>query len=294
MTSLTATLRILEPYPGIYAYYDGRIEGVRLWSDEQNWVDDGAYSLGIASYAIVSEGQAVVYDTHMSLDHARAIRDHLEGLGVRHIRVVLSHWHTDHIAGNEVFSDCEIVANRLTRDAMTANREKLATGTPPITPLIMPTTIFEDELDLTIGSISLRLQRFDIHSADGTVVLVPSIGVLLAGDTVEDTATYISEPANTVRHITELDRLATLGFRRILPNHGSEAVIAAGGYEPSLIDATKAYLERLLARIDDPKLDAEPLAAFIEPEVGKGWIFYFAPYEDVHRGNITALRKLRG
>src|SRR5690606_35849105 len=135
-------------------------------SDERNWLDDGAYSLGIASYAIVSGDEAVVYDTHMSLDHARAIRAHLEGLGVRRIRVVLSHWHTDHIAGNEVFSDCEIIANRLTRDAMTANRERLATGAPPIAPLVMPTTVFEDELDLMVGSIPLLLRRFDIHSVD--------------------------------------------------------------------------------------------------------------------------------
>ncbi|MCL6706772.1 MBL fold metallo-hydrolase [Pseudomonas sp. R2.Fl] len=294
MASLTATLRILEPYSGLYAYYDGRIEGVRLWSAEPNWLDDGAYSLGIASYAIVSDAEAIVYDTHMSLDHARAIRAHLEGLGIRRMRVVLSHWHTDHIAGNEAFSDCEIIANRLTRDAMAANREKLATGSPPIAPLAMPTTVFEDELDITVGNIPLRLRRFDIHSADGTVMLIPSLGVLLAGDTVEDTVTYISEPENTARHIEELDRLAALDFRRILPNHGAEAVIASGGYAPSLIDATGAYLGRLLARLDDPVLDAEPLSAFVAPETEKGWIFYFPPYEDVHRGNIAALRKARG
>lgn len=293
MTSLTATLRILEPYPGLYAYYDGRIEGVRLWSAERNWLDDGAYSLGIASYAIVSEGEAIVYDTHMSLDHARAIRTHLEGLGVLRMRVVLSHWHTDHIAGNEVFSGCDIIANRLTRDAMAANREKLAADTPPIAPLVMPTTVFEDELDLSVGNIPLQLRRFDIHSADGTVIMIPSLGVLLAGDTVEDTLTYISEPKNTARHIEELGRLAALHFRRILPNHGAETVIAAGGYEPTLITATKIYLERLLTRLDDPTLDTEPLSTFVAPEIKKGRIFYFPPYEDVHRDNIASLRKAR-
>ena len=89
MADMTATLRILEPHPGIFAYYDGRIEGRRLYSDAPNWLDDGAFSLGIASYAIVDGNEAVVYDTHMSLPHARAIRSHLESLGVTSIRVVL-------------------------------------------------------------------------------------------------------------------------------------------------------------------------------------------------------------
>ena len=36
-----------------------------------NWVDQGALSLGIASYAIVDGGEALVYDTHVSVEHAR-------------------------------------------------------------------------------------------------------------------------------------------------------------------------------------------------------------------------------
>ncbi len=292
MSSLTDTLRIHEPYSGLFAYYDGRIEGVRLWSAERNWVDDGAYSLGVASFSIVSGREAVVYDTHISLDHARAIRAHLLGLGVETIRVVLSHWHTDHIAGNAVFADCEIIANRLTHEAMVANQDALAAKTPPIMPLVLPTLLFEDEFALDLAGLELRLMRFDIHSADGTVILIPTLGVLLAGDTLEDTITYISEPEHTRTHIAELDRLAALPFRRILPNHGDEAVIAAGGYEAGLIAATKAYLERLLSRLDDPAIDTEPLSAFVAPEIEEGWIGYFAPYEEVHRENIAALRKV--
>lgn len=292
MTSLTRTLRILEPHPGVHAYYDGRVEGVRLWSAERNWLDDGAYSLGIASYAIVAGGEAVVYDTHMSIEHARAIRSHLKGLGVGRIRVVLSHWHTDHIAGNAAFADCEIIANIRTRDAMIAHRRDLAASSPPINPLVLPTTVFEDEADLVVGGLELKLLRFDIHSTDGTVILIPSLGLLLAGDTVEDSVTYISEPEHTARHIEELDRLAALPFRLILPNHGNERVIASGGYGPGLVAATKAYLQRLLARLDEPGIDNVPLAAFVAPEVAKGWITCFAPYGEVHRENLAALRRV--
>ncbi len=288
--SLAGTMRIHEPYPGVFAYYDGRIEGKRLHSAKPNWLDDGAYSLGVASYAIVSGAEALVYDTHISFDHARAIRSHLAGLGVTRIRVVLSHWHTDHIAGNAGFIDCPILSNKLTRNTLIEKRKVLAEKDPPINPVVMPTETFEGETVLEVGDITVTLMQFDIHSADGTVLLLPHLGVLLAGDTLEDTVTYISEPEYTARHIAELDRLAALKFARILPNHGDEQVIAAGGYPPSLVTATRDYLSRLLARLDDPALAEESLQSFIALELAAGTLTYFAPYEAVHKQNIAVLK----
>lgn len=288
--SLAGTMRIHEPYPGVFAYYDGRIQGKRLHSAKPNWLDDGAYSLGVASYAIVSGQEALVYDTHISFDHARAIRSHLAGLGVTRIRVVLSHWHTDHIAGNAGFIDCPILSNKLTRNTLIEKRKVLAEKDPPINPVVMPTETFEGETVLEVGDITVKLMQFDIHSADGTVLLLPNVGVLLAGDTLEDTVTYISEPEHTARHIAELDRLAALEFTRILPNHGDEQVIASGGYPPSLVTATRDYLDRLLARLDDPALAEESLQSFIAPELAAGTLTYFAPYEAVHKQNIAVLK----
>ncbi|WP_347369223.1 MBL fold metallo-hydrolase [Ensifer sp. Root142] len=151
MPDMTSTLTILQPYPGIFAYYDGRIAGTRLHSEGPNWLDDGAYALGVASYAIVDGGEALVYDTHISIPHAEAIRVHLEGLGVTSIRVVLSHWHKDHVAGNAAFADCEIIALSLTAERLAENREKIEIATPPIHPLVMPNRLFEHGLDLKVG-----------------------------------------------------------------------------------------------------------------------------------------------
>jgi len=243
---MTETMRILEPYPGLFAYYDGRIEGKRLFSEESNWLDDGAYSLGIAAYALVGGRQAIVYDTHMSIEHARAMRAHLESLGVTDIRVVLSHWHTDHVAGNEVFADCEIIALALTAETLRDNKEKLEADTPPIKPLVMPNFTFEKRMELSLGSRRIELHHFDIHSADGCVLWLPDEQVLLAGDTLEDTVTYVSEAEHIATHIGELARMASWPIRRILPNHGDPDRILAGGYEKNLIDANRTYLQRLL------------------------------------------------
>ncbi|WP_137132928.1 MBL fold metallo-hydrolase [Rhizobium sp. FY34] len=290
MTNFTENLRILQPAPGVFAYYDGRIEGKRLHSEEPNWLDDGAYSLGTASYAVVCGQEALVYDTHISLQHARFVRAHLESLGVLEIEVVLSHWHSDHIAGNQVFFDCPIIANPLTALAMVDNEADLAKKDPPIAPLILPNRLFDKRLSLTVGTRRVELLQFDIHSADGTVLWLPEERLLMAGDTLEDTITYVSEPEGLHRHIADLERLDRLAPRHILPNHGRPEQIAAGGYDRGLIAANRLYLQRLLAQIDDPALDRQSLKDFVSGEIAEGWIFYFEPYERVHRDNINAVR----
>ena len=143
--------RVLQPAAGVYAFYDGRVEGYRF-DDAPNWVDDGALSLGIASYAIVSGGAALVYDTHVSVDHGRRIRAVLEGIGARTFTVVLSHWHLDHVAGTEAFGDCEVIACERTAELLADSREVIENGSlegpPAIAPLVLPTTTFGGRLEL--------------------------------------------------------------------------------------------------------------------------------------------------
>ncbi len=290
MNEMTSTLRVLEPYPGIFAYYDGRVSGKRLHAKSANWLDDGAYSLGVASYAIVDQGEALVYDTHISLDHAKAIRTHLESLGVAKIRVVLSHWHKDHIAGNAIFSDCEIIALTLTAEKMKVNREKIENANPPIAPLIMPTTVFDGRLDLMVGRRSIELHHFAIHSADGNVIWLPEDRLLLAGDTLEDTVTYIAEAAEIGAHIAELARMRSWPIAKILPAHGDAERIASGGYGSSLIDANRAYLRRMAGAVAAGQ-DIDPsLKSLVAEEIASGAVLYFAPYEEVHASNIAAIK----
>lgn len=290
MAPLGSTLRVLQPAPGVLAFYDGRIPGVRAYAERPNWLDDGAYALGIASFAIVDGPHALVFDTHISLPHARAIRAHLEGLGVRDLRVVLSHWHDDHIAGNEVFADLEILARRLTADLLAERRPALEAGDPPIRPLVLPNRTWDaPRLDLTVGRLRVELHPADIHSRDGTVLLLPEQGLLLAGDTLEDPITYVDEPDRLPAHLVGLETLAAIPFRRILPNHGAPDRLAAGGYPHTLLAATRRYVERLLRCPQDAALAAQDLRTFAADDFATGAITYFEPYEAVHRRNVTAV-----
>ncbi len=288
LAPMASTLQVLRPAPQVLAFYDGRVADTRLWSAAPNWLDDGAYALGICSYAVVDGTEALIYDTHISLEHARIIRRTLEEAGVRRMRVVLSHWHDDHVAGNEVFADCEIIANALTAETLREKQATLEAGDPPIRPLVMPNRIFSGEITLSVGTHAVTLRQMDIHSRDGTVGLLPG-GLLLAGDTLEDPITYVDEPDRLAQHLGGLAEMATWPLTRILPNHGAEAVIAAGGYGPSLIGATIAYVETLLATRSDPSLAEQDLRTLMAPQFASGALGYFGPYEAVHRANVGAV-----
>ena len=278
----TDTLRILRPAPNIMAFYDGRPGGdcpTRTWQDM-------GLALGTCSYAIVSGAQALVYDTHLSPAHGRMIRQAVAAAGATDIRVVLSHHHTDHIAGNEAFDDCQIIANAATARALQDLREDLETGEPPVRPLVMPTQTLATDHNLIVGHLRVQLLSFDIHSHDGLVLWLPDSGIMLAGDTLEDPVTFICEADRIRTHLAELDRLATLPINRILPNHGDPDRIGAGGYDPRLIAATQNYLRGLLAgRCGSLKSD---LAA----DFADRTLIYHPAYDIVHHGNIDAIAAL--
>jgi glyoxylase-like metal-dependent hydrolase (beta-lactamase superfamily II) len=285
-------IRILEPAENVLAFYEGRVEGY-LFAEQPNWVDEGAISLGIASYAILAGREALVYDTHVSVERGRFIRRALEERGVERVTVLLSHWHLDHIAGNEAFGDCEILATARTAELLEANRAAIEAGTlegpPPVDPLVAPTRAISDRERLEIGGTEVEAVAVNIHSDDAAVLWLPGQRLLLCGDTMEDTVTYVEEPERFDAHLADLERLALLEPERILPCHGDPDLIAAGGYTAGLIAATRQYIEVLRRCREDPKLRELPLRELIAGPLEAGWVHYFEPYEAVHRENLKAV-----
>ncbi|MSO41768.1 MAG: MBL fold metallo-hydrolase [Solirubrobacterales bacterium] len=290
-------MRVLSPAEGVLAFYDGRVEDNRF-APGPNWVDAGALSLGIASYAVVSGDQALVYDTHVSVEHARFIRRALEEQGVREFTVVLSHGHLDHIAGTAAFPDAEVIANERTAELVAANRAAIEAGThegpPGIDPLVLPTRTFSGREQLEVGGVQVELIQAEIHSDDATVLWLAEERLLLCGDTMEDTITYVTEPKRLQAHLDELDRLWELTPDRILPNHGDPEVIATGGYPRALIRATQQYIRMLERCREDASLRETSLRELVAGPLSAGWINYFEPYEAVHQENLESVLSAEG
>lgn len=285
-------LRVLRPVHGVFAFFDGRIEGYRF-EERPNWVDQGALSLGIASYAVVGGTEAVVYDTHVSVEHARHIRGVLESEGVRKFTVVFSHWHLDHVAGTAAFGDCEIIASERTATLLARAKPAIERGEhegpPPVNPLVLPTSVFTDCMRLSVGGEPRDLMHTNIHSDDATLVWLPERRLLLCGDAMEDTVTYVDEPENFDAHLRNLERLWQLAPDRILPNHGDPQVIAAGGYSRDLIRATEQYIRALERCRADARVRELNLRDLIAEPLDASVLHYFAPYEEVHRRNMETM-----
>ena len=209
---------------------------------------------------------------------------------------MLSHWHLDHVAGTEVFADCPVIANRRTFMHLREHQAAIENGThhgpPAIAPLVLPDRMFAGRMTLNVGRLAVELIEANIHSDDATVLWLPEMGLMLAGDTMEDTITYVGEPQHFDTHLTDLDRLAAMQPSFILPNHGDPDIINAGGYDLGFIKAQQQYIRMLKRCRDDTILRKQPLEELIAGPLSRGWVNMFEPYRAIHAQNLERVLNL--
>ncbi|KAF2122999.1 Zn-dependent hydrolase [Lophiotrema nucula] len=285
------TLQAFEPYPGIFAYYDGRT-GERFHSEDPNWLDDGAFTLGVCTYAIVSGSEALLYDAGITTEIASFMLDHVTKLGVTKTTMVYSHYHNDHIAGAPALRNTTIIGQVQTEATIRRNTEALAKDDPPIQ-AVLPTKLYDKELTVKIGNRTVELHHFDIHTNDGTILFLPEEKLLFAGDTLEDTATFIADPSSLSTHQTELKRMAELPISKILPAHGSPDRIKSGGYETTFIHATIRYIQAVDEPVEQPVAWKQTLKEVVAKDLEAGNLIYFSQYDTVHAENVQTIQRSR-
>jgi glyoxylase-like metal-dependent hydrolase (beta-lactamase superfamily II) len=286
-------MRVFEINDHVLAYYDGRPAESATDPADQSWAATGAYNVGVCTYVIHQGHEALVYDTYPDTEDAQWVRHDLARRGISHFTVVNSHWHLDHVGGNAVYADADRIATQRTiailRSKQTAIEAGTEWGLPAIRPLVMPNIGVSRDTQVWIGNIKVMLRPVDIHSADGLVALIPGDGILLAGDTLEDTVTFVSEPEHISGHIEHLEGMRHWNIRRILPNHGDPGQIAAGGYAPTLIDATLAYLRKLRARAGEAHDQTGSLEDYVGDSVARGWVSVWWAYRAAHAENMKRM-----
>lgn len=291
--SHATAVRVFTINDHLLAFCDGRPPEPRGQGPSRDWADSGAYDVGVCTYAIHRGRQALVYDSYPDVREAQWVRQYLARRGIRHFTLVNSHWHLDHVGGNAVYEDADRIATQRTIDIL---REKQASieagsewGPPAIKPLVLPTIGIAHETHVNVMDIDVVLRPVNIHSADGLVLYIPRDQLLLAGDTLEDTVTFVSEPAHIGEHIRNLRALKRWNIRKILPNHGNPAVIAAGGYSLTLVDATFNYLSQLAKRAGEPNFMNGSLDEYVKESVERGWVSIWWAYRDAHAQNLKRI-----
>lgn len=261
----------------------------------ESWVNYGTWDLGGINYAVYRGDEAILYDAGTLPSIGAWERDYLEReLGIRHVTVVLSHWLLPRIAGLAAFADCPIYANAATNAYMRRNRKAMEAGTlwgPPGIPVVMPTKVvgLEKPLMLSVGDTKVEFRHYNIHTRDSWAMVIPADRALYPGDMLEDTVTYIVDPGRVPTHIRELRRMRRLRIDRIYPNHGDPAVIIAGGYTKSFIDAVGEYDRSMLRRVHDANYLDMSLEEAIPNALATGAVSVWGSYRAAHRHNLERM-----
>jgi cyclase len=177
----------------------------------------------------------IVIDTFSSPDWGRKLAASIEGHTSHDVCLVINtHYHLDHIMGNQIFeapviAHCSLapeLAATVSRDLAPDALQAWVADHPEDQwlvdelKIIYPSITFVDCLVLDLPPLRMVLRHMGGHTPDSTIVDLPDEGVLIAGDLMfEGRVPYLGY-ANFRHLIDAMRRIETLGARTIVPGHG--------------------------------------------------------------------------
>ncbi len=212
----------------------------------------------VDAFIVVGARYVVLVDTLINPRTAAALldiaREYLRG--GRQLLVVNTHADWDHCWGNQIFDGpgalhpAPIVASRRCAEQFRApeaasflkemqGREPARFGEVRLAP---PAVLFDERLAIDGGDLTLELFATPGHSPDHVAIVIPEIGLLLAGDAAEAPFPF-ARSAETLPALRDsLARMAALAPARALYCH---APVTVG---PRLLRDNIAYFDALEAR----------------------------------------------
>jgi len=205
----------------------------------------------VTAGAIVTNEGTVVIDTLPFPRETREMLDFLRGESKRGIRyVVNTHHHADHIYGNYLFTEADIIASDKCREIIRKTGEKNLAEAKAQTPelgevtLRLANIVFQDKLTLHLGDRVMRLIPLPGHSPDGIGVYIEGEKILFAGDAVMPLP-YIFWGDREVLQTT-LQMIKEMNLENIVQGHGE--VLLKGEIDET-IDTSLAYLDCIVEKV---------------------------------------------
>jgi glyoxylase-like metal-dependent hydrolase (beta-lactamase superfamily II) len=207
----------------------------------------------LSSTLIFGATDAVLVDPPMTLDQTERVAQWIERSGKRLTHIYITHGHGDHwfgtapllqrFPGASVFASAgtiEVMRYHASPEVRAAVWDKSFPGQIPDAP-VLATTPPGNTFDLEGNE--LRIVEAGHSDTDKTTVLhVPSIGLVVAGDVVYNGVhQYLAEAANggLREWMKGLDIVAALRPRHVVAGHKNKALPD----DPKTIDETRRYLE---------------------------------------------------
>ena len=171
---------------------------------------------------------------------AKEFRTYIERTtGTPITKLILTHYHGDHVFGNQIFNDCQIIASRalatLMREVATSQwtREKLeeaakmrpdSYGKLDLASLkiTFPTEVFGESFTLTDEGFEIVAKKVGGHTVGSAYVYFPAERVLFAGDLIfAQTFPWGGDPTSDPDEwMAALKEFQQMDIEKIVPGHG--------------------------------------------------------------------------
>lgn len=222
---------------------------------DQRRVDDRLlYFLGGGgnSFAFLHPGGAFISDPKFG-PGARTFQHDLEvDLGRRVQRILLTHWHFDHVGGLELYNPAVVLVHPKTRQRM------IETGAKGNWVEV------EHEVQLFLAGEKIRVLSLGSGHTDGDLVaLFEKRRLLVAGDLLLDHAEPVIDlksGGGILALGTTLDRLLELDFERVLPGHGEPLTRADVTHFRAYLTALETATRAAVAKGLDDEVAAKQIS----------------------------------
>ena len=213
-----------------------------------------------SSTLISGKKDAVLIDTFLTVDQAKSLADDIAAMGKRLVAIYITHAHGDHFLGMKVLLDRFPSARALATHEVAAGMrlqatpEKLDTRWRKLFPgQIADSIAFADAMDgNTIeleGKQLVAVKVGHTDTDDSTCLHVPSIDLVVAGDTVYNGIhPFLNESnrRNRLDWISALDKIEGLKPKNVVAGHK----IPTNDDNPRCIAETRQYIRDFI-RLND-------------------------------------------
>jgi len=251
------------------------------------------YAQVSAGIILTSEG-TVVIDTLPFPEETREMLAFIEEHGHGEVRyVVNTHHHADHTNGNFLFPDADIVAHRRCREILLTLGVQSLEEAKHENPLLLevelcaPTTVFENEAYIHLGSRSLYLTALPGHTTDSIGVLIEGDRILFAGDAVMPVPYIVWGSAEDTTR--SLRAVRTLRPESVIQGHGD---LLLKGELAEELETSIQYLQCITERVAELAEHGAPESALREIDIescGKSRVPLDGLVQHLHRENLLSL-----